>query len=363
MTNDGSLLAYLSPRFTERTEDIAVEALGYILSTSEAARSELLGLLRSGGAKVDGLSRIATQVTGDQGERPDLVCRDDKGDERLLIEAKFWAGLTDNQPNGYLKRLRQGGVLLFVAPEARLDTLWPELERRAKKGGFEWPADADDGRSVDVGGKRMILTDWRTLLEAAERCASAAGDTAAVASIQQLNGLCDREDEAAFVPLRRGELGPDLPRRLMNLKTTIDRVVAKAEAKRLVSREGLKKKPEEGYGRYVELGVWEEGSWMNGKPAGACLCVHYEAWSRYRETPLWLELHEWKGVLPLKKARKRLRDDIVVETDGTPFVPIYLPTGVELDHVVDSVVDRLRELAHRIADVAPEAKAAKGLLG
>ena len=123
------------------------------------------------------LSRIGTQVVGDGGERPDLVGWDQNGDERLLVEAKFGAGLTPNQPNEYLRRLRRGGVLLFVAPEARLDTLWPELERRAKKGGFEWPADADYRRSVDLGGKRMILTDWRTLLDAAERCASAAAGT------------------------------------------------------------------------------------------------------------------------------------------------------------------------------------------
>ena len=93
---------------------------------------------------------------------------------------------------------------------------------------------------------------------------------------------------------------------------------------------------------------------MNSKPAGACLCMHYHAWSQYRETPVWLQMDEWEGTLPLKKVRKRLRDDIVDGTDGTPFVPIHLPTGVELDHVVNAVVDRLRELAHRISGVAPE---------
>ncbi|MCY4559797.1 MAG: hypothetical protein OXF79_26230 [Chloroflexi bacterium] len=357
MTNDDSLLAHLSSRFAVGTEDLAVEALGHILSTSEAAREGLLGLLRSGGAKVEGLNRVRTQVVGDKRERPDLVGWDDDGDKRLLVEAKFWAGLTDNQPNGYLKRLRRGGVLLFVAPEARLDALWLELERLANQE-FEWTADANGARTADVDGKRLILTSWRTLLEAAERRAGAAGETAAVASIQQLNGLCEREDELAFVPLRPGELGPDLPRRLMNLKTTIDRVVARAKNDGLVSTEGLlyKKMPEEGYGRWLELGIRKGDSWMNGKRAGACLCIHYTAWARYGETPIWLELaeraHNWP-VLPLKKVRKRLRDDIVAESDGTPFVPIHLPTGIELDQVVDAVVNRLRELAHRIAGVAP----------
>ena len=51
------------------------------------------------------------------------------GAERLFIENKFWAGLTENQPAGYLDRLRAegGAVLLFVVPTKRLPILWPEL--------------------------------------------------------------------------------------------------------------------------------------------------------------------------------------------------------------------------------------------
>ncbi len=357
MTNDSSLLAHLSSRFTERTEDIAVEALGYILSTSEAAKTGLLSVLRSGGADVDGFSRIATQVTGEEGERPDLVGWDQNDDERLLVEAKFWADLTCGQPNKYLRRLRRDGVLLFVAPEARLDALWPELEQRAKQE-FKWTADAGDARTANVDGRRLTLTSWRALLEAAERFASAVGDTAGIHSIRQLNGLCEQQDEAAFVPLRPGELGPDLPQRLMNLHTTINRAFVKAQAKGLVEPTGpAPSSKQDGYGRWLELGVLEEGAWANGKRAGACLCVHYTAWSRHEKTPIWLEFADaedgW-NVLPLKKVRKRLRDDIVSLGDGTHLVPIFLPTGVELDDVVDSVVDQLRNIAHRIAGVAPD---------
>ena len=53
----------------------------------------------------------------------------------MLIEAKFRAGLTDNQPMAYLKRLPANtpSALLFVAPAARLTTLWNELRRIAAK--------------------------------------------------------------------------------------------------------------------------------------------------------------------------------------------------------------------------------------
>ena len=43
MTTRNTPLAHLSPRFTDRAEDVAVESLGYILSKSKAARDALEG--------------------------------------------------------------------------------------------------------------------------------------------------------------------------------------------------------------------------------------------------------------------------------------------------------------------------------
>ena len=46
-----------------------------------------------------------------------------------------WAGLTNKQLEEYLKRLPRDGdpaVLLFVAPEQRLVTIWAEIRRRAE---------------------------------------------------------------------------------------------------------------------------------------------------------------------------------------------------------------------------------------
>ena len=164
--------------------------------------------------------------------------------------------------------------------------------------------------------------------------------------------LCEREDQGAFLPLPRQERGPELPRRVVNLSRGIDRIVDRAKAERLVSTKGLRAAaPKQGYGRWIRLGVRREGSWANDCFVGARLGLHYGAWSQYRETPLWLYLAEWKATLKMEKIKNRLGDDPLT---GTQFVPIHLRTGAELDHVVDSVVDRLRELAHRISGVAPE---------
>ena len=126
MSYGTTLFAHIAPRLTNRIEDVAVEALGYILSNSPAARRALAETLKIGDIEFGPIDRVETWETGSEGEIPDLVCFDDKGEKQVLIEAKFWADLTKNQPNQYLKQLledRQDGpaALLFVAPKARLE--------------------------------------------------------------------------------------------------------------------------------------------------------------------------------------------------------------------------------------------------
>ena len=131
---DNTLLAYLAPGLTNRTEDIAVKALGYILSNSEMARNALEETLKTGGANVGRIVRLKIEDTGGNQERPDLAALDDDGVEHVLIEAKFGAGLTPNQPVEYLKRLQKvkdrPSALLFIAPQWRREVLWTNLRRR-----------------------------------------------------------------------------------------------------------------------------------------------------------------------------------------------------------------------------------------
>ena len=106
MNQRRTVLAHLASRLTEeKTEDIAVEALAHILSESKSARAAIQSVLRDGGSQGISISRFRTQVTGESGERPDLSGFDEIERECLLIEAKFWAGLTSAQPVEYLKRL------------------------------------------------------------------------------------------------------------------------------------------------------------------------------------------------------------------------------------------------------------------
>ena len=156
--------------FGPQTENLAVEALGHILSGSEAARGALSELLHAGGASVGQVAQVRTQDASEDGARPDLAGVDRDGEKRILIEAKFWAGLTENQPGGYLERLEsapQPSALLFVAPAQRMDVLWAELCRRLPESALDVAldshGDADELQSAKIGvGPYLMLTSWRS---------------------------------------------------------------------------------------------------------------------------------------------------------------------------------------------------------
>ncbi len=184
-----------------QSEDAVVEALGHILTRSEAARSALASTLREGGTAVEALADVRSLDIGVAGKRPGFAGYDGDGVARVLIQAMCWTDLTPNQPNGYFKRLPldRPAALLFVAPATRLAALWPELCRRADEQftiiGATTPGDLR-AATVSGGERRLMLTSWTALLELIERMVNAAGDaeTDIRQPIGQLRGRIDRMD-------------------------------------------------------------------------------------------------------------------------------------------------------------------------
>lgn len=319
VATQNTLLSHIVPMYG-KTEVMATEALRYILEQSQPARNALEQVLRTSGVRVRDLTQFRTEVPGDEGERVDLVCSDRNGTERVLIEAKFWAGLTDNQPNTYIERLPEHGhsVLLFVAPAQRLETLWPELCRRAGANHTLNVLSESDGlrcAAIDDSYRKMILTSWRAVLEQMESRASSAGDGSVVRDIHQLLGLTERMDSDAFLPIHSDELGQEFPRRMLNLVTLIDDATQRAVTNDWASIDGLRVAPQwYGFGRYLRLN--ETVFWFG---------IDFRSWAGQGESPIWAH-----------------------SQDGKWSDPIYLRTGVEQSAVLDSVVEQLYEIGQNL---------------
>ena len=93
MVQEPTLMAYLVPRLTSRVEDTATDALAFILNRSPACRDALGLLLSDGDFHLDPLTNFETQVTYEDGSRPDMLGFDQGGQKRLL-----YAGL--RHPSG-----------------------------------------------------------------------------------------------------------------------------------------------------------------------------------------------------------------------------------------------------------------------
>lgn len=334
-----TLLAHLAWRLSNRHEDIAVEALGFILR-SDATRKALQQVVRDGGANIGPIVHVATQVSGEEGTRPDLVGCDQRGEESVLIEAKFWASLTHNQPRAYLDRLAKGKALLFVAPALRVEALWAKLCRRTR---VDVPDSVDhesEVKSVETSEqKRLMLTSWAHLLERLEL----AGDKLANCAIRELRGLANRVDESSFPPLRAEELAPNLARRLLGLRKLVDDATTRGRKAGFVNTRGLNvaSKPT-GYGRYLRIeGI---GGWFG---------LDFSRWAigSYPSTPLWLWFEDWGKKRIVSDVRAAMRSWIQAnpprcfDEESLVVVPIGLPDRVEYETVLNNVVEQLESVA------------------
>ena len=113
----------------EYFENIATEALAFILHSDESARSGIMKFLRGIAPGLPPSLHFHTQQTDDK-TRPDM-CGFDGTTVRVFIENKFWAGLTENQPVHYPIRLRHCCALLFTFPPG-LGFFW-NYDRRTRR--------------------------------------------------------------------------------------------------------------------------------------------------------------------------------------------------------------------------------------
>ena len=365
MPKELTLLAYLVPRLTNRVEDMATDALAFILNKSPACRDALGLLLREGEGsfRLDTLASVNTQVTYTDGSRPDMVGYDRKGGKRLLVESKFWATLLEGQASGYFEQLddKGPGVLLFIAPATRLEILWGEITRQMESGParirleeIETPSQMRRAKVAgpDYQDKRLTLVSWPMLLDRLAACVHP--DSQVASDIRQLRGLAQREDDEAFQPISKAELSPSVPRRLRWINRLIDDLVDSRGVKLgWMSTEGVRATARrDGYGRYFRFRT------ATGEviPGYLFLGVNYRLWATNGDTPLWLRIYEDVPVSP-DRLGEALSSPVELGGTGGPYnVPIYLLSGAEYERVLDDAVRQVKVIGkiaggHSMLDV------------
>lgn len=342
------MFGFLASRLSSHPENVATEALAYVLRSSTAVARGFEDYVRRVVDLPAGLHYV-TQSTGDDGAIPDLVGIASDGSSPLLIEAKFWAGLTDHQPTSYLRRLPvdRPAMLLFIVPSVRLELLWTEVLARSAATGLTATgerADTDHRHAFVDAQQVLAMTTWRALLAALTDFAIAAGDQAARCDLRQLSGLCDRMDGEGFVPLTVEDLSGSVAVRLLQYTDLINRATD-----RMVATGAASTKTSQGSGLHTGSAPGWWGRYFALADTVCLLRFSAHRWARDRATPIWLQIG-YRGqpsvpaildaLAPLRAQRNRVfpRRDFV-------DVAIDLPTNVEADTVVDSMIHQIDVVA------------------
>jgi hypothetical protein len=167
--------------------------------------------------------RINTQVTSKTDTAiPDLMV-DDASELLHLIEAKFWAGLTDHQPNEYLARIvKQGGSLGFIVPERRKTSLLSELKTRVDT---NYTITIEENQVLVDNNTWLYVFSWTDLIDYLWHRASLKEDKESLFNLYQLKGLIQKLDSEGFIPFESELFTPMAGKQRDQLIDLIDSVV------------------------------------------------------------------------------------------------------------------------------------------
>ncbi len=336
----------IQKRFSQVNEDVATDALAYVLESSESARRGILNLIRGCVPDMPELTFKTQQTEGSI--RPDMWGY--AGNQpHVYVENKFWAGLTDNQPVSYLRELARYGtpsVLLVVAPERRRHTLWRELQARLHDAGISIVGDTSQGGITHIvttaQGPVMALTSWTALLSALE--IQTVDDPAARSDISQLRALCEAADSEAFLPINAETLSDQrIPQLMLQLSDLVQGVVDAGVSRGVLHLGKLRPQSStERIGRYAFIGEDRRG--------GGWLGIHFRLWRTYGMTPLWLVLHnsEFGRATVLQEPIDlwAAKHGVFTTRDekGDYVIALDFPAGEEKGFAVNAIVNQLEAM-------------------
>lgn len=277
-----SLLGQFYSRIKGSQENIASEGLVYILKNSKAARQAINNIIRNDcGLNLPDL-KFEAQSTGKNLERPDIVGRGPDGNKVLILEAKFWSALTDNQPIEYLRSLVDKSALVFICPDLRVRPVFSEIYKRLRSNSILTQRVGDWYLIIPEQNKHLIVKTWSQILEPMKDKLSQENEDDLLADINQIIGLCDIIDKTAFLPIQSEDLSPKYARRINSYFDVIDKVVDDLKGRGMADTNRFRAAgPKYAYVRYFKI-----------DQLGVSFQLRFDYWASVTDTPFWVSFKD-----------------------------------------------------------------------
>ena len=334
-----SLLAHLFPRIRGSQEDVATYALSYLLEQSGILNEAFTKLIsKKLHISVGDMLSYHCQDADSEFGRPDIAGYKD-GVLSVLCEAKFFAGLTANQPVSYLNRLagKENSGVLFICPKARVISLWDKVITLAEDAGLSGDKIADD--CMDYSGTRMSIISWSEILSellpvATERHPEMLGD------LRQLEGFCSKIESEAFIPFNDDDFSVQAATSMDRYYQVIDEVIAilKSHKELDPSTKGLRNSPRwQGYSSYI---------WVNGK--GISVDFIRELWKAPTSiaTPFWFKIWDnvdghWTKTDHLVHYLATIDSKYLEEANGNTYIALIPKPYLPLDDLAEDLANQI----------------------
>ena len=351
--NMKSILSEVVGKHSKQIENICSESLALIINDSPSAQAafrEYVFQSSSNTIKLNEKLHVSTQVTSKRDTSiPDLKINDgSKG--TFLLEAKFWAGLTDHQPNTYLERIAStGGVLFFLAPERRIPSLKNEVASKMTLAGIPYDM---HGEGYAVDEVHIFFLCWGALLDALWTSATNASDQASLHNLFQLKALIDKIDTEAFLPFEHQLFTPAAGTQRDQMVDLLDNLVDAnktiLDTSKLTYGGGkytyqrffkLFKK----YGGYM---LYSSNLWKKYDETPIFMCISAKVWGKDMELP---EMPQFEYAL--KSAGIKHYSYEVINTNYPALaIPLYVKTGVSKDVVYHDLQRQFEHITETLSN-------------
>lgn len=341
-----SLLAKFYTQIKSSQEDIASEGLKYILQNSKVAKSYLKSLLFSKTQIEIPELTYSNQITKKDLGRTDISGVNNLGKEVLIIEAKFWASLTENQPISYLKRLEENSILVFICPNLRKKSIFTELKRKLVDENLSFSENKELLTFVTENNKQILIQSWNEILEPIKNLLKENQDERLVSDIDQIIGFCKVIDKNSFIPLTENDLSPEIGRRINSYYSVIDEVLNELSKNEKYRQDKLTEgKPRYGYG-FVKYRKYGDLTFAFG--------LNYTNWNEFADTPFWIKVTEQDFEQSIEFKNKiyriapQLKNQIFETNLGGIYYPIYPTLFEDKEKVVKDMTEQIIEICEKL---------------